>query len=65
MALQAAIQADAYIQAGGMTDLAFTAVLSVALMVVSFTNRRRILRAEASLLFFGYLGYMYWRMSPI
>jgi cation:H+ antiporter len=53
------------IPAGGMTDLAFTAVLSVALMVVSLTNRRRILRAEASLLLFGYLGYMYWRMSPI
>jgi cation:H+ antiporter len=48
---------------GGMSDLAFTAMLSVALMIVSVTNRRRILRAEASLLLFAYLGYLYWRIS--
>lgn len=45
----------------GMLDLAATAVLSVALLVVSMTNRRRILRAEASALLILYLGYVTWR----
>ena len=49
------------VPAGGMTDLAFVAFLSLALMVVSITNRQQILRAEAGLLLLSYLGYLSWR----
>jgi cation:H+ antiporter len=53
------------IPAGGMTDLAFAVVLSIVLLVVSLTNHRRILRAEAGLLFASYVGYLAWRTSQI
>ena len=36
-------------------------VLSVALLVFSLTNYRRILRAEAAVLLVLYFGYMIWR----
>ena len=53
------------IPAGGMTDLVFAFVLSIVLLVVSVTNYRRILRAEAGLLFASYVGYLAWRTSQI
>ena len=49
----------------GMLDLAFVAVLSVALLVVSLTNTRRILRVEAAALLGAYLAYMTWRTLVI
>jgi len=49
------------VPAGGMTDLVFAAVLSLALLVVSVTNRRLILRAEAAILLLAYLSYLGWR----
>jgi cation:H+ antiporter len=51
------------VPAHGMIDLGFAAVLSVALLVVSLTNYRRILRAEAGLLLVGYLAYVAWRAT--
>ena len=48
----------------GMLDLGFAAGLSVALLVVSLTNYRRILRAEAALLLAGYVAYVAWRATP-
>lgn len=45
----------------GLLDLGVTAVLSLALLAVSLTAGRRILRAEAALLVIGYLGYITWR----
>jgi len=48
---------------GGMADLGFLAVLSVALMIVSMTNTRRILRAEAAMLLVAYLVYVFWRTA--
>jgi cation:H+ antiporter len=45
----------------GMLDLGFTAVLSIALMLVSLTNARRIIRVEAGLLLGAYLAYVSWR----
>ena len=47
----------------GMTDLAFALVLSVALLVVSMTNHRRILRVEAGLLLTVYIAYVSWRAA--
>jgi cation:H+ antiporter len=45
----------------GMIDLGFVALLSVALLVVSVTNHRRILRVEAGLLLTAYILYLTWR----
>jgi len=45
----------------GMLDLGVTAVLSLALLAVSLTAGRRILRAEAAVLVIIYLGYTTWR----
>ena len=53
------------VPARGMIDLSFAAGLSVALLVVSVTNRRQILRAEAGLLLVAYLVYMAWRSSVL
>jgi cation:H+ antiporter len=47
----------------GMMDLAFTAALSTAMLVVSASNARRIIRAEAGLLLVAYLAYMSWRVT--
>jgi cation:H+ antiporter len=47
----------------GMTDLIFSLILSTALLVVSMTNHRRILRAEAGLLLAAYLAYLSWRAA--
>jgi cation:H+ antiporter len=47
----------------GMVDLAAIGVLSVALLVFSLTNYRRILRAEAAILLLLYSGYMIWRAA--
>jgi cation:H+ antiporter len=52
------------IPARGMIDLGFAAGLSVALLLVSLTNYRRILRAEAGLLLVGYVVYLAWRATP-
>jgi cation:H+ antiporter len=49
----------------GMVDLAFTALLSVALLVVSLTNTRHILRAEAGMLLVAYLAYLGWRTTVV
>ncbi len=51
------------VPARGMIDLGFVAVLSIALLVVSLTNYRRILRAEAGLLLVGYVAYLTWRAT--
>jgi Ca2+/Na+ antiporter len=48
-----------------MTDLIFAALLSVALLVVSLTNHRRILRAEAGLLLTVYILYLTWRVATV
>lgn len=53
------------VPAGGMIDLAFAALLSIALLVVSMTNQRRILRAEAAMLLAAYLGYLAWRSTHL
>jgi cation:H+ antiporter len=45
----------------GMIDLAAVGTLSVALLVFSLTNYRRILRAEAGVLLLLYIGYITWR----
>ena len=47
----------------GMKDLMCAAGMSVALLVVSLTNRRRILRVEAGLLLAVYLAYVSWRAA--
>jgi cation:H+ antiporter len=47
----------------GMTDLFCVLMLSLALMVVALTNRRRILRAEAGLLLAVYVTYLSWRAA--
>ena len=47
----------------GMIDLGFAAALSVALLVVSLTSYRRILRAEAGLLLAAYVAYVAWRAT--
>ena len=47
----------------GMIDLGFAAALSVALLVVSLTSYRRILRAEAGLLLVAYVAYVAWRAT--
>ena len=49
----------------GMLDLGFVLVLSIALLVVSLTNHRRILRVEAGLLLVAYLVYVGWRSLQI
>ena len=46
-----------------MIDLGFAAALSVALLVVSLTSYRRILRAEAGLLLASYVAYVAWRAT--
>jgi cation:H+ antiporter len=51
------------IPARGMADLVFAAGLSIALLVVSLTSYRRILRAEAGLLLAGYIAYVAWRVT--
>jgi cation:H+ antiporter len=51
------------VPAGGMTDLFFAAFLSLALLVVSLTNQRLILRAEAGVLLGAYVVYLVWRSS--
>jgi cation:H+ antiporter len=51
------------VPARGMIDLGFTAALSIALMVVSLSNHRRILRAEAGLLLATYVAYVAWRAA--
>lgn len=45
----------------GMIDLGMCALLSFALLVVSMSAGRRILRAEAAILVVLYLGYTTWR----
>ena len=45
----------------GMIDLIATGVLSIALLIFSMTNYRRILRAEAAILLLLYVGYISWR----
>lgn len=47
----------------GLIDLLATGVLSVALLMVSMTARRQIMRIEAGGLLLAYLGYIIWRMS--
>jgi cation:H+ antiporter len=47
----------------GMRDLICAAGLSIALLVVSLTNHRRILRAEAGLLLAVYFAYVSWRAA--
>ena len=47
----------------GMVDLAFTAALSTAMLIVSASNAQRIIRVEAGFLLFAYLGYMSWRVT--
>ena len=49
------------IPVGGHIDLAVMLLLSVMLMAVSITGRRRIIRTEAALLLLTYVGYMVWR----
>ena len=49
----------------GMIDLGFALLLSLALLVVSLTNHRRILRAEAGLLLAAYILYLSWRTVVI
>ena len=46
---------------GGHIDLGVMFLLSVMLMAVSVSGRRRIIRTEASLLLLTYLAYMVWR----
>lgn len=46
---------------GGFNDLAFTAVLTLALMLMARTHSRLILRYEGAALIVGYLTYMIWR----
>ena len=40
-------------------------VLSVALMLVSLTNARHIIRVEAGMLLAAYLGYVGWRAMAV
>lgn len=47
----------------GATDLMLLVVLSLALMGVSMTRRRQIVRAEGVLLLSIYLGYLIWRVG--
>jgi cation:H+ antiporter len=47
----------------GMKDLFCALGLSIALLVVSMTNRRRILRVEAGLLLTVYITYLSWRAA--
>ncbi len=47
----------------GLLDLGVTALLSLVLLIVSISARRRILRAEAALLVAIYLGYLSWRSA--
>jgi cation:H+ antiporter len=47
----------------GMVDLAFTAALSTAMLIVSASNAQRIIRVEAGFLLFAYLAYMSWRVT--
>ena len=49
------------IPSGGHIDLGVMFLLSIMLMSVSVTGRRRIIRTEASLLLATYLTYMLWR----
>ncbi len=49
----------------GLMDLAAIGVLSVALLVFSMTNYRRILRAEAGILLLFYVGYLIWRTGSV
>jgi len=49
------------IPVGGHVDLAMMLLLSVMLMAVSVTGRRRIIRTEAALLLTTYIAYMVWR----
>ncbi len=51
------------VPARGMIDLGFAGALGVALLFVSVTNHRRILRAEAGLLLAAYIVYMVWRST--
>ena len=53
------------IPARGMGDLLFVLGLSLALLLVSLTNRRRILRAEAGLLLVAYVVYVGWRATSV
>lgn len=46
----------------GIADMLATGVMSVALLVVSMTYRRQILRVEAFSLLIAYLGYVSWRV---
>ena len=45
----------------GLLDLGIAAALSLALLAVSLTAGRRILRAEAGVLILLYLSYATWR----
>ena len=47
----------------GMKDLFCALGLSIALLVVSMTNDRRILRVEAGLLLTVYIAYLSWRAA--
>jgi cation:H+ antiporter len=53
------------IPARGMIDLLVALGLSIALLVVSVTNHRRILRAEAGLLLAAYIAYVGWRAMAV
>ena len=43
---------------------AVSARLSMALLVISLTHRRQLVRGEGLLLLLTYLGYMTWRAWP-
>jgi cation:H+ antiporter len=45
----------------GMLDLGFVGLLSLALLLVSVTNARRIIRMEAGMLMAAYFAYISWR----
>jgi cation:H+ antiporter len=47
----------------GLLDLGMTAALSVALLALSLTGGRRIMRAQATLLVVAYLAYAGWRSA--
>lgn len=49
------------IPAGGLSDLAFTAALTLALMLTAHTHSRLIQRYEGAALMIGYVVYMAWR----
>ncbi len=51
------------VPAGGVADLAALALFSAALLTVSLSQRRRIVRMEGAALLLAYLGYSTWRVA--